>query len=401
MDDGFDGEPMLAARHCVAHALTLVLAATACGSPSGPHAAQEPEIDAGGSRGGAGPEQDDAGSVPQGDLPELPWAFAPVPLPPEPQDNPATAAKTALGRLLFYDPIVSVDHQVACATCHSEAWGMGDGLAVSFGHGAGLLAGPGRNGPHRTRRNSPTLWNVAFRATQFWDGRAASLEDQVHFPFESKDEFDRPIADAVADVRAIPKYVALFRAAFPDDAEPITEARFAEAIAAFERTIVSKRGLYDAYAMGDRSAMTESMVRGMFLFAEVGCPSCHAPPLFSSDRFEDRGVAPIPGVDDAGRFETTGEEADRNRFQVPTLRNLHDTPPFFHTGAAASVADAVKHEAAESVTRNGARPLDAREMQDITAFLRDALFDSKNPPSRPKEVPSGLPVPIDGTSVLR
>src|SRR5882672_10870075 len=116
MVDGFDGTPMLAASRSVAHALTLLLAATACGSPSGPHAAQEPEMDAGGSRGGAGSELHDAGPVPQdsGDLPELPWAFAPVPPAPEPQSNPTTAAKTSLGRLLFYDPIVSVDHQVAC-----------------------------------------------------------------------------------------------------------------------------------------------------------------------------------------------------------------------------------------------------------------------------------------------
>lgn len=403
MDDGFDGTPVHAARRSAAHALTLLLAAAACGTPSGPHASHPPGLDAGASRGEAGPEAHDAGpvSVDSGELPELPWALAAVTPPPEPEGNPTTVAKTALGRLLFYDPIVSVDHEVACATCHSEVWGMGDGLPVSFGQGAGLLAGPGRNGPHRTRRNAPTLWNVAYRASLFWDGRAASLEDQVHFPFEAPDELDRPIADVVAEIRAIPRYVALFRAAFPDDAEPVSEARFAEAVAAFERTIVSRRGLYDAYAAGDRSAMSESMVRGMFLFAEVGCPSCHAPPLFSSDRFEDRGVAPIPSVADTGRLEVTGNEGDRNRFEVPTLRNTHDTAPFFHTGAAATVADAVEHEARESVSRDGARALDATEIQDVTAFVREGLFDSMNPPSRPKEVPSGLPVPIDGSSILR
>lgn len=383
---------MHASRRSVAHALTFLLATTACGSQSGPHAATEPELDAG--------EQPN-NALDAGDLPKLPWAYSPVPPAPEPESNPTTAAKAALGRLLFYDPIVSVDHEVACATCHSEVWGMGDGLAVSVGQGAGLLSGPGRHGPHQTRRNSPTLWNVAYRASQFWDGRSSSLEDQVHFPFGSEDEFDRSISDAVADIRAIPKYVSLFRAAFPDDAEPVTEARFADAIAAFERTIISRRGLYDAYAMGDLNAMNESMVRGMFLFAEEGCPSCHAPPLFASDRFENRNVAPIPGVEDAGRFEVTGNEADRNRFAVPTLRNLHDTPPFFHTGGAATVVDALNHEVAESVSQNGARPLDVNEIKDITTFLREGLFDSMNPPSRPKEVPSGLRVPIDGSSILR
>lgn len=319
----------------------------------------------------------------------------------EPPDNPTTDAKVELGRLLFYDPIVSVDGQVACATCHSEVWGMSDALARSVGQGGGLLAGPGRSGPNRTRRNSMTLWNVAYRTNVFWDGRASSLEDQVHFPFDAQEEFAQSLDAAVAKIRAVPRYVELFTAAFSDEAEPVSPATFARAIAAFERTLTSNHGLYESYVAGDDGAMSDDMLRGMALFAEERCTTCHVPPLFSSERFEDRGVAPVLGIDDAGRFEVTGDDADTNRFKVPTLRNAHETGPFFHTGAVVLPEDAVRHEVAYSVAHDGARELDAGEIADLTAFIVQTLFDAKHSPTRPREVPSGLPVPIDGSSVRR
>jgi len=361
-----------------------LLASAACGTPreGEPH-----ELDAAATHG-------DAGVAP-------PWALEAFPVVASPPDNPGTDAKVALGRLLFYDPIVSADHQVACGTCHSEFWGMSDGLPVSVGNGGGLLAGPGRHGPHVTRRNAPTLWNVAFRTSAFWDGRAASLEDQVHFPFESSDEFARPMADVVTELQGIPAYAGPFAAAFPEELSPITGPNLSRAIAAFERTVISRRGLYDAYVDGDSAAMSASMLRGMLLFGEEGCPDCHTPPLFSSERFEDRGVPPIEGVADAGRYEVTHDEADRNRFKVPTLRNLHDSGPFFHTGAVKTVDEAVRHEVEQSVTRTGARPLDDGEIEDLSTFLTKALFDAEYSPSRPHEVPSGLPVPIDGFAIRR
>lgn len=360
-----------------------LLGSAACGTPTagGRH---EP---------GAAAPHGDAGAVP-------PWTLAAFPTVTSPPDNPGTDAKVALGRMLFYDPVVSVDHQVACGTCHSEFWGMSDGLPVSVGNGGGLLAGPGRHGPHVTRRNAPTLWNVAFRSSAFWDGRATSLEDQVHFPFESLDEFDRPMADVVSELQGIPAYAALFAAAFPEDS-PITSGNVSRAIAAFERTIVSRRGLYDAYVDGDSAAMSEPMQRGMLLFGEEGCPDCHQPPLFSSERFEDRGVPPIPGVADAGRYEVTHDEADRDRFKVPTLRNLHDSGPFFHTGAVKTLGEAVRHEVDRSVTHADARALDDAEIEDLTTFLLKGLFDAQFSPSRPHEVPSGLPLSIDGFAVRR
>jgi len=330
-----------------------------------------------------------------------PWPVTSFPDVVAPPENPMTPEKIELGRLLFYDPIVSVDRETACVTCHSEVWGMSDALPRSIGQGGGLLAGPGRSGPNRTRRNSMTLWNVAFRQSTFWDGRAESLEDQVHFPFDSAEEFAQSLDAVVSEVRTIPGYVELFATAFPSETDPVSPTNFARAIAAFERTLVSSHGLYESYLAGDAAAMSDQMLRGMALFSEEGCATCHVPPLFASERFEDRSVEQLDGVADAGRFEVTGDEMDRNRFKVPTLRNAHDTGPFFHTGAVVLPEDAVRHEVTYSVEHDGARALDDAEISDLTAFIVQALFDSKHSPTRPREVPSGLQVPIDSASVRR
>jgi cytochrome c peroxidase len=374
-----------------------VLLPAACGAPG----ASTRGPDGNGSARDSGAVHADSGAVSADAGEVLPWSPGTFPEVLSPPDNPSTDAKIALGRTLFYDPVVSVDHQTACGTCHSEFWGMTDGLPVSIGNGAGLLAGPGRHGPNTTRRNAPTLWNVAFRESLFWDGHAATLEDQVHFPFDAAGELGRAVPDVVLTLRGIPTYATLFATAFPDDPAPVTGANLSRAIAAFERTMISRGGLYDAYVEGDPGAMSDAMLRGMRLFAKEGCVDCHRPPLFSSERFADRNVPPIPGVEDAGRYEVTHDEADRNHFAVPTLRNLHDSAPFFHTGAVATVNEAVRHEVAESVSRSGAPALDDGEIDDLTTFLLKGLFDSKNSPSRPHEVPSGLPLPIDGFAIRR
>lgn len=337
---------------------------------------------------------------------EPPPASGP-PLPAEwpdvafPEAAAATPETVSLGRLLFYDPIVSVDRETACATCHSEIWGMTDGLARSIGEGAGLFSGPGRAGDKVTRRNAPTLWNVAFGAAFLWDGRAGTLEEQVRLPFESAEELGRPFTEVVAEVATIPEYAAAFAAAFPDASPAVNGDTFASAVAAFERTIVSKRGLYDAYVAGDEAALDEEKRRGLFLFAEAGCASCHVPPLFSSDRFEDRGVAAVPGVVDRGRAEVTGNEEDAGKFKVPTLRNLKESGPYFHTGEVDTIEAAVRHELARSEAVDGARHLEDDEVQALAAFLDKALFDRQHNPTRPGRVPSGLPIPIDGIGVRR
>jgi cytochrome c peroxidase len=305
------------------------------------------------------------------------------------------AARAELGRLLFYDPILSSDGEVACATCHSEHWGMGDGLPLAIGVGAGPLVGPGRVGGVVGRRNAPTLWNVAARRELFWDGRAPSLEEQALLPFENERELALPVEDALAAIADVPEYVELFGAAFED--APIGEHTLAAALAAFQRTLVSDHAPYDAYLAGDDGALTATMREGLQLLSELECDSCHAPPLFQSDRYAARLAI---AEDDLGRFEVTGEPADRGAFRVPPLRNARDTGPYFHDGSVATLREAVAIEV-DNQAAAGHRELTAAELDALTELIGKGLRDLSHNPDRPERVPSGLPIPRDGFRIPR
>ena len=317
-----------------------------------------------------------------------------------PADNPVTAEKAELGRMLFHDPILSSDRAVACVTCHGQIWGFSDGLRYSIGVGGSGPAGTGRVGPTHTRRNSSTLWNVGYRAALFWDGRARTLEEQVTGPMNDPIELGRPPADVARDLRAIPAYVALFRRAFPGDAEPVTERNLARAIATFERTLVSFRARYDRYRAGDDGALDATEHRGLALFEELRCGECHAPPFFDRERYDPSLTTPTEGAPDDGRMEHTRDASDRGRFLVPTLRNLRESQPYFHDGSVATVHDAIALEAAG---RPGGRRLNADELAALVAFVRDALIDTSTLSviGRPETVPSGLSVPQDGYRIPR
>jgi cytochrome c peroxidase len=321
--------------------------------------------------------------------PSLPWPKSEFPALPEIARN-VPEARIELGNLLFYDPILSVDRETACATCHSEFWGMSDALPIAVGHGAGPLAGPGREGPNTLRRNSPALFNMAFRKSFLWDGRTTSLEEQALMPMRADDELALAPALAVAELMAIPEYVALFEEAFPEAPE-VSEDNLASALAAFQRTMVSDRSLYDAYARGQSAVLDEGLVEGMFLFAEMGCSDCHMPPLFESETFADRNV---PGADDdadRGRGEVTGHPEDVGKFRTPTLRNLFESEPYFHNGSVKELEDAVRHELEQSEL-----PFTDDDVRLITLFVKDALRDDSRSAVRPQSVPSGLPTPLDG-----
>lgn len=322
----------------------------------------------------------------------MPWSFEPLPKAPEPPDNPSSPEKIELGRMLFYDPVLSTDREVACATCHSEIWGMSDGLPRSIGIGGKGPTGPGRTGP-LARRNAQTLWNSAHRESLFWDGRVTSLEEQVLGPLHDATELGRDPEEVVAELSTIPGYRALFEAAFPGEGEPVTVVHLQRAIAAFERALVSDRAPYDQFAKGDTGALGDEAQRGMWLFAEVGCASCHTPPRFESDRFADREV---PRSRDTGRAGVTRDSADHGSFRVPTLRNIRETSPYFHDGSVTSLRDAVAHEASLAP-----RALDDGEVDAIVTFLDKGLTDPSRSPGRPAEVPSGLTVPADGFRIPR
>ncbi|MGB8331108.1 MAG: cytochrome c peroxidase [Polyangiales bacterium] len=300
-----------------------------------------------------------------------------------------------LGKLLFYETLLSGDRETACATCHSEIWGMSDALPRSVGLGAGLLAGPGRRGPNIMRRNAPTLYNLAFRESFFLDGRTPTLEEQALVPMLEADEMGRDPEDSVAEMATIPEYVDRFAESFPDDPR-VTVANMASALSAFQRTLLSQRSLYDAYVKGDLGALNEEVIEGMFRFAEMGCDACHSPPLFESERFENRSVPDVDGVLDEGLMETTGRSDDRGKFRVPTLRNVAFSDPYFHNGVIAKLEDAVAHELEQS-----GMPYTDEDARLIKLFIDKALRDESREPDRPQSLPSGLPLPRDGTQIIR
>lgn len=319
----------------------------------------------------------------------------PAPTGPLPSGDVLVERQAALGRLLFYDPILSGDGETACATCHSELWGMADGLARSVGVGGGHLAGPGRTGPHVLDRNAPTLWNVAFRPALFLDGREPSLEAQVLLPMRAADELARAPADAVLAISQVPEYVTLFGAAFPGDPEPVSVGNLQRAIAAFERGLVSDDGLWDAWRAGDARALSDGMRRGLGVFEDAGCDGCHVPPTFEAELYAVRRSID-PTAPDLGRFEVTGVDADRGAFRVPTLRNIRESGPYFHDGAVDTLEAAIASE-----LETDGLALDADDERALVDFVGRALVDRSREPYRPKTVPSGLAVPEDGFRIPR
>jgi len=311
-------------------------------------------------------------------FPELPESIADVP-----------EARIELGHLLFFDPVLSADRETACVTCHSEQWGMSDSLARAVGHGAGLLAGPGRRGPNVLRRNSPALYNLAFRETLLWDGRATTLEQQALFPLLAEDEMSVDPATAVNELATIPEYVELFEEAFPDDPN-VTVDNLASALSAYQRTFISNRSIYDAYVTGRTNLMTDEQVEGMFRFADMGCDGCHVPPLFESETFANRNVPEADEIVDHGLEEHTGRVEDRGKFRATSLRNLMSTLPYFHNGAMTRMDDAVRHELEQS-----GMPFDEEDVRLITLFVDKTLRDETREAVRPVSVPSGLTMPID------
>lgn len=331
----------------------------------------------------------------------LPWAATKLPALTDPEDNPRSEAKRLLGRVLFYDPVLSADRATACVTCHSEIWGLGDQLPRSVGvEGHGVI-GPGRTGSHRTRRNSPALWNVGLRSALFWDGRAPTVEEQVFFPLRNADELARDPDEVIAELEGNDAYVALFRAAFPAAEPAVSQTTFAQALATFVRAYVSDRAPYDQFLAGDALALDDQDRRGIALFAQLQCDSCHVPPRFDSDRYADRAVPDPEALNDSGRFDVTGDEADRGAFRVPTLRNARESGPYFHNGAVADFREAVAHEVEQQRQLGLREPLSESELTDLTQFLRRALTDTSHEQHPVEQVPSGLMVPIDNDRLLR
>ena len=302
----------------------------------------------------------------------------------ETSENPTTAEKIELGTLLFFDPILSENNDIACATCHQPDLGFSDGRIHAIGP----------NGVEQTR-NTPGLWNVGYAQNLFWDGRLDSLEAQSEIPLTHPDEMG--VADTaalVAEVAAIGEYQALFNTAFSDG---VTLTNIENALAAFQRSLITNNSPFDQYAAGSVDALTPSQRRGLALFRSgaTRCFECHTAPTFASDGFRVVGVP----SDDPGRAGVA-DDGLVGAFKVPSLRNIALTAPYMHNGSLATLEAVVDFYADGGGRLHGQENVDVfvqgfeltdQERLDLVAFLY-ALTDESNLPAVPTAVPSGLPI---------
>jgi cytochrome c peroxidase len=300
----------------------------------------------------------------------------PLGLPPVfwPEDNDYSKAKADLGRLLYYDTRLSSDNSVSCASCHEPAKAFTDQLPVSLGISK-----------QKGGRNAPTVINRAFSTAQFWDGRAASLEEQAKGPIANPLEMtadkqaDAAHDAAVGRLRKIAGYVVLFQKAFPEVKAPadLTLDHVAKAIATYERTVYSGNSPYDRYKAGDPKALAPAQVRGMELFfGAAACDSCHLGFNFTDGSYENIGIGMERPIPDLGRFKVTQREDEKGAFKTPTLRDIEHTAPYMHDGSLATLEEVVEHY------NKGGTPnpwldermkpleLDDQEKADLVAFLK-------------------------------
>jgi cytochrome c peroxidase len=305
--------------------------------------------------------------------------FAPLPLrAPEPADNPSSPAKVALGRQLFFDPILSSSGTISCATCHQPAHAWTDGRATALGH-APLL------------RNTPTILNVGFNTggAMFWDNREQGLESQSLHPLRGSEEMRGTAVerDAVLQATKRVQKIPAYREAFGGE---VTVVRLTQAIAAFERSLVTSDTPFDKFMRGEASALNAQQQRGMKAFTQAGCQHCHGGPMLSDFK-----------------LHVIGGPGERQAFRTPTLRNLRDTAPYLHNGRLRTIDDVLvfydqlMDEVSETIEGGDSsaqppldpllKPIDVRpeDFDDIKSFL-DSLSEPHYDKSAPKSVPSGL-----------
>lgn len=319
-----------------------------------------------------------AAAVPADLAAQMAWQEIPAPNPEE----------VELGRLLFFDPLLSKDNTISCASCHHPDLGFGDGL----GRAIGITRIP-------LRRSAMQLWNVGYKSHLTWDGRATTLEAQMlEGPFFHPDEMGNSPDEMVAKLEANPTYREMFTALY-GGVEP---GYAASAIAAFQRTLTSTNSPFDRYADGDFYALTGAQRRGFELFkgSDTNCIQCHELPTFANEEFKILGVDDGAQPFDTGRGGITNNAADVGAFAVPTLRNVALSPPFMHSGVEQNLNDAISFYLNGggdnlNVPRSALDEnlhsfnLNNRGLNDLEAFLL-SLTDESNLPEIPADVPSGL-----------
>lgn len=298
------------------------------------------------------------------------WKLPPVPMP---HDNRSTPPRIELGQALFFDPRLSGNGAMSCASCHNPSLGWSDGLKTAVGWGGQVLG-----------RATPTVLNTAYNTQFMWDGRKKSLEDQALGPMKTPQEMNTDFAAALARLKAVPLYVSMFDKAYPG--EGISEETIAKAIAAFERTVVVNDTPFDRWLAGDRHAITPSQWRGYKVFvdpAKGNCATCHSAPNFTDNGFHNIGIAGKGAEPDAGRFAIRKVASMRGAFKTPSLRDIELTAPYFRDGSASTLREVVDHYVRGGDDRSNLsasmKPLDLSEQEknDLVAFMKSLTGKSR------------------------
>ena len=308
-----------------------------------------------------------------------------------------TPQQIDLGRYLFFDPALSADGSISCASCHHPDKGFSDGRARSVGIGG-----------HEAQRSAPTLWNVAFLKRLFWDARAESLEEQAKGPLFHPHEMGNSEAQLAQTLNDNPVYAALFRQAFPEARDTIELPQVYTALTAFQTSLISLNSRYDQYAHGYHAALNAQEIEGMNVFRSfvARCAECHTPPLFTNQQIAVIGTPEPDGrALDIGAESTFDAAKLKGGFRVPSLRNIAQTAPYMHSGGFETLRDTVEfytkgrgHAVPEGVDMQlhwhiWEPNLTDYELDRLVDFL-GTLTDETFKPQIPQRVPSGL-TPID------
>ena len=301
-----------------------------------------------------------------------PWILADRPQ--DPEDNPSTKAKIELGKMLFFDPRLSGDGNMSCATCHSPLFGWSDGLPTAKGSKSMVLG-----------RASPTVINTGFNPIQMWDGRKKTLEDQAMGPMKSNEEMNINIPSLIAFLNSNKGYKKAFNTAFPG--QEISETTIAKSIASFERTVVSNSSRFDQWLKGKKNALSKQEIRGFKVFVDPergNCEVCHSGANFTDNGFHNIGLAsygdPNP---DLGRYAERPLRLMKGAFKTPTIRDIELTAPYFHDGSAATLEEVVDHYATGGVVKTNPSPnlkelqLSQQEKDDLVAFMKSLTSPQK------------------------
>jgi cytochrome c peroxidase len=338
-----------------------------------------------------------------------------------PADNPTSEEKVHLGRLLFYDPILSGNKDVACATCHQPEFNYAEFMETSIGvNGIGNGSKRRFRNPNDipfTKRNSQSVLNTAFNgltnhdpyhaesAPMFWDLRAKSLEEQALLPIKTLEEMrghrfseEGILKEVILRLRKIPEYSLLFAAAFKDKENPVTEENLGKALATYERTLIANNTRFDQYMRGDSNALSLSEKDGLNLFLKTGCAKCHSGPMFSDFKLHTLGVP-----DSKNHTESDAGINNDYAFRTPTLRNLRYTAPYMHSGKFATLHQVLQFYediAGGKILNPRVKQVDTlasqmhvnfRDISRIVEFL-NTLNDDNFDKTVPERVPSGLKV---------